>query len=89
MVFRDQATRFTNAGGYTECMLWNVGYYPEIAKELNKTQYLAQFSYLYDFEKYVNSKSDNRITVEAWDGMQNRVFSVTPEIRKSVVIKAL
>lgn len=89
MVFRDQATRFTNAGGYTECMFWNVGYYPEIAKELNKPQYLAQFSYLYDFEKYVNSKSDSRITVEAWDGIQNRVFSVTPEIRKSVVIKAL
>ncbi|MDR1882089.1 MAG: PDZ domain-containing protein [Prevotella sp.] len=89
MVFRDQTTRFTNTGGYTECMFWNAGYYPEIAKEVNKPKYLSHFSYLYDFEKYINNKPDNRITVEAWDGMQNRIFSVVPEIRKSVVIKAM
>jgi len=89
MVLRDQATRFTNADGYTDCMYWNVGYYPEIAKEMNKPKYQSHFSYLYDFEKYVNPKDENTITIEAWDGMQNRIFHVTPEIRQSVVIKAL
>lgn len=89
MVFRDQTTRFTNAEGFTDCMYWNVGYYPEIAKELAKPRYAAYFLYLYDFEKYVNTKGENTITIEAWDGMQNRIFHITPEIRQSVVIKAL
>ncbi|MFV0417546.1 MAG: PDZ domain-containing protein [Dysgonomonas sp.] len=90
MVFRDQTTRFTNADGYTDCMYWNVGYYPEIAKELNKSKYAAHFSYLYDFEKYVNPREDNNtITFEAWDGMQTRIFHVTPEIRRSVIIRPL
>lgn len=89
MVLRDQATRFTNAEGYTDCMYWSVGYYPEIAKELNKPKYSAYFSYLYDFEKYINTKDDNTIVIEAWDGMQNRIFRITPEIRKSVILKSL
>lgn len=89
MVLRDQATRFTNAEGYADCMYWSVGYYPEIAKELSKPKYAAHFSYLYDFEKYINTKDDNTIVIEAWDGMQNRVFRITPEIRKSVILKSL
>lgn len=89
MVFRDQRTRFTNAQGFNECMFWNIGYYPEITKEFNKHFYVTNFSYLYDFEKYVNSKSSNTIVIEAWDGIQMRLFHVTPEIRKSVVVKAI
>lgn len=87
MVFRDQTTRFTNAEGFSDCMFWNVGYYPEISKEINKSQYISHFSYLYNFENYINNKSDNKITLEIWDGMQTRIFSITPDIKKSVVIK--
>ncbi len=89
MVYRDQATRFTNAEGFADCMFWNVGYYPEVVKEFNKSYYFTHFSYLYDFEKYVNNKYENKIAIEAWDGMQLRKFTVTPEIRRSVLIKAL
>ena len=87
MVFRDQTTRFTNAEGFSDCMFWSVGYYPEISKEINKSQYISHFSYLYNFENYINNKSDNKITLEIWDGMQTRIFSITPDIKKSVVIK--
>ena len=87
MVFRDQTTRFTNAEGFSDCMFWSVGYYPEISKEINKSQYISHFSYLYNFESYINNKSDNKITLEIWDGMQTRIFSITPDIKKSVVIK--
>ncbi|WP_029904330.1 PDZ domain-containing protein [Prevotella sp. 10(H)] len=89
MVFRDQASRFTNAEGYYDCMYWNVGYYPEIAKEIAKPRYQSQFSYLYSFRNYVGNHADNRITIEAWDGMQTRIFTVIPEIRKSVTVKTL
>lgn len=89
MVFRDPATRFTNAEGFNDCMFWSVGYYNEISKELNKPQYAPHFSYLYGFENYINNKNDNKIILEVWDGMQTRIFNVTPETRKSVVLKTL
>lgn len=90
MPLRDESTTFTNADGFAECMFWNVAYYPEIAKEFNKSAYLTNFSYLYSFEKYVNSRiNDDKIAVEVWDGYQKRIFQVIPEIRKSVVVKAL
>jgi hypothetical protein len=87
MVLRDPATRFVNAEGFSECMFWNVAYYSEIMKEFNKPEYLANFSYLYGFEKYINPRNDNRLTIEAWDGSHRRVFQFTPQIRQSVTIK--
>jgi len=89
MPFRDPSTQFTNAEGFAECMFWNVGYYPEIAKEFNKVDFFTNFSYLYGFEKYVNNKNDNRVVIEVWDGMQKRIFTVKPEIHQSVTIRAL
>lgn len=89
MGYRDAVTRFTNAEGYTDCMYWNVAYYADIAKELNKSKYVANFSYLFDFEKYINNKGNDTIVMEVWDGMQNRIFHVKPEIRKSIIVKAL
>lgn len=89
MVYRDQTTRFTNAEGYADCMFWNPVFYGEIAKEFNKSANVTNFSFLYDFEKYVSNNPTDRINVEAWDGMQSRVFQITPTIRKSVVIKSL
>lgn len=89
MVFRDLTTQFTNADGFTDCMFWNVGYYNDIAKEINKSQYQSYFSYLYGFESYINTKRDDKLTLEIWDGIQTRIISITPEIRKSIVVKAL
>lgn len=87
MVLRDPTTRFANAEGFNECMFWNVGYYPEVIKEFNNPEYLTNFSYLYGFEKYINPKGDNRLTIEAWDGSHRRIFHVTPQIRQSVTVK--
>ncbi|MDH6307636.1 C-terminal processing protease CtpA/Prc [Dysgonomonas sp. PFB1-18] len=89
MVYRDQATLFTNADGYADCMFWNTAYYSDINKAFNKSDYQTHFSYLYDFEKYINSKNDNKIEIEAWTGMQLRRFTITPQIRKSIAVKAL
>lgn len=88
MIFRDQSTRFTNAEGYPDCMFWSRGYYSDIVKEFNKAEYLTQFSYLYNFEQFISGKNDNIITIEAWDGMQKRVFQITPQVRQSVAIRA-
>jgi C-terminal processing protease CtpA/Prc len=87
--YRDESTRFTNAEGYNDCMFWSKPYYSNIAGEFNKTKYQTIFSYLYNFQPYINDKFSDKIVFEVWDGMQTRIFSVTPEIKKSVIIKAL
>lgn len=87
--YRDQSTKFVGIEGYEECMYWNVGYYPEIVKQFNKSEYVTSFSYLYDFAKYINPKYDGTLLLEAWDGIQKRLFTIKPTINESVVIKAL
>jgi len=89
MKYRDEATKFTNAEGYTDCMFWSKPYYSNIASEFNKSQYHTLFSYLYDFQPYINSKPSDKMIFEIWDGMQTRILNVTPEIRKSITVKAL
>lgn len=89
MKYRDESTRFTNAEGYPDCMFWSKPYYNDIANEFSKAAYQTLFSYLYDFQPYVNNKPADKIVFEVWDGMQTRIFSISPEIKKSVIIKAL
>ena len=89
MKYRDQSTQFTNAEGYSDCMFWARPYYSDIAKEFDKSKYQTLFSYLYDFQPYVNNKPSDKIIFEVWDGMQTRIFTIAPEIKKSVTIKVL
>lgn len=85
--YRNTNSKFTGSDGYKDYMFWNVGYYSDIAKQFKKDEYRTAFSYLYDFAKYVNPKQNDAIAIEAWDGMQKRIFTVQPKIRESVVIK--
>lgn len=84
---RDPKTLFTSADGYSECMYWNPAYYNDVAKAFEKQVYQTNFSYLYGFEKYVNNSQGYKITIEAWDGMQLRIFHINPEIRQSKIVK--
>lgn len=70
-------------------MLWNMGYKKNIIRAFDQKSYMPHFSYLYKFNDYINEKTDNTIAIEAWDGRQLRRFVIIPEIRQSVIIKAL
>lgn len=87
MSMRDPLTKFTCATGYSDCMFWNRAYTADIAKAFAQPAYQTSFSYLYGYEKYVESVPLTKLTIEAWDGIQLRIFNVTPEVRKSVVVK--
>lgn len=86
--YRDSSTKFIGTDGYGDYMYWNAGYYTDIAKQFKKNEYVTNFSYLYDFAKYVNPKYNGVMTIEAWDGIQKRLFTIRPIIKESVVIKA-
>lgn len=85
--YRNPDSKFVGSDGYEDYMFWNVGYYSDISKQFKKDEYYTGFSYLYDFAKYVNPKQNDAITIEAWDGVQKRIFTVQPRVRESVVIK--
>ncbi len=87
--YRDASTVFKNAEGYNKCMYWDQTQYSNIAKAFRNNKYQTGFSYLFNFNRYVEEKPTDKITIELWDGMQNRLFNIVPERRSSVVIKAL
>lgn len=86
--FRDHNTQFTGIEGY-KCKLWDPAHYADIAKAFKDPKYLTLFSYLYDFEKYVNPSPDGTITLDVTDENNRRVIIIRPQIKQSTVIKAL
>jgi len=85
MKYRDPSTRFTDANKYPDCMYWSRRHYGDVAKDLTKDIYVPSFKYLFGFNKYISGKSDKSIIIET----RNKVYSVSPEIKTSVSIKAL
>lgn len=91
MPLRDKRTRFIDANGFPDCMLWDRNKYPEIAEMFHKEAfYTTSFSYLYAFERYVSGASTPSLFIEysTRDG-QKKTANLMPQVQKSVVVKAL
>lgn len=86
MVYRDPMTKFTNAKGYPDCMFWAKNRYNDVEKALKKSLYVANFSYLYNFERYIPKKSGTTLDIDASVRGGSRHYTITPEIRSSVVV---
>lgn len=85
MKYRNPHSRFVDANGYPDCMYWNRDDYKKVEKALDNIIYAPVFNYLYGFQKYVPSRSDNTMIIET----SSKVYSVKPEIKTSVSIRAL
>jgi len=62
MELRDPKTRFTNADGFSRCMLWDKFKYAQVYDAIRHPDNGAVFSYLFCFEPYVNLSGSNIIT---------------------------
>jgi hypothetical protein len=60
-----------------------------LRKNLQNPIILRNFLICMASKKYINNKSDNKISIEAWDGIQRRIFQIVPEVRHSVTIRTL
>lgn len=91
MPLRDNRTRFIDANGFPDCMLWDRNRYVEVAEMFKKeVMYATSFSYLYAFEKYVSGTSSPSIFVEySTASGQKKSVTIIPQIQKSTVVKAL
>ncbi len=91
MPLKDPKTRFIDANGFPDCMYWNVNRYKEVAELFKKESlYAPCFSYLYAFNQYVSGSDASKILViEVKSQGKKRTVTVTPELRRSIVVKAL
>lgn len=87
MKYRDEKTRFTDANGYPDCMYWDKYEYKKVAKSFEKSIYVPNFSYLYNFNKYVVENPPARLLFEVETRRQKRSFEVKPEVRSSVLVR--
>ena len=91
MPLRNPKTRFIDANGFPDCMYWSINRYSEVAELFKKEAiYAPCFSYLYAFNKYVSGPNASKVLdIEIKSQGQKKNIKVTPQVQKSVVIKAL
>ncbi|NDW17624.1 PDZ domain-containing protein [Dysgonomonas sp. 216] len=89
MKLRNPATQFTDANGYPNAMYWKHDKYGDVRKAFKKGIYAATMQYLYNFNAYVSqSNSSNSIIIEAKIDGKSKKFTIKPEIKKSIAVKA-
>lgn len=86
--YRNKNTQFTGVEGY-QCSFWDPGYYTEIAKAFRNPKYITSFSYLFNFERYVNPALPKTLEIDLMDGAKRKIIVVEPVIKEYTVIKAL
>lgn len=91
MPLRNPKTRFIDAKGFPDCMYWSINRYPEVAELFKKEAYYEPcFSYLYAFNQYVSgAKPPKVLDIEIKSQGKKRHVMVTPEIQRSIVVRAL
>lgn len=89
MEFRDNNTRYTDSNGFKDCMFWNISDYNKISTSIsNNKRYKAAFSYLFNFNQYIDWNTPVSINVEVLRNNEILNFAVTPYITTSSHILA-
>jgi len=76
--FRDPNTQFTNAEGFTRCMLWDKMKYALIQDEFRKPEFSTVFSYLFYFRSYINLSGTNIVNFSIKDRKEE--VKIKPQI---------
>ena len=88
MNLRNPNTRYTDTNGYKDCMFWEVSEYNQVAKTLNKRSFQTAFSYLFNFNQYIDWNTPNTISIDVDRNRENLNFEVRPQVYKSAHISA-
>jgi Periplasmic protease len=84
MNLRDENTRYTDSNGFKECMFWDVSHYNEISKAISDNKrYKAAFSYLFNFNQYIDWTAPSTINIEVDRDGSEMSFAVTPRVTTS------
>ena len=88
MSYRNPNTRYTDTNGYKDCMFWEVSEYNQVAKTLGKKSYQTAFSYLFNFNQYIDWDTPSTLSIDIERNRDKLNFDVKPEVYKSAHISA-
>ena len=88
MSLRNPNTRYTDTNGYKNCMFWEIGEYNQVSKTLNKRSYRTAFTYLFNFNQYIDWDTPRSLTIEIERGKEKMNFEIVPEVYESAQISA-
>lgn len=89
MNFRDKSSRYTDSNGFKECMFWDVAQYNAVSTAIaNNRRYKSAFSYLFNFNQYIDWSTPFAINIVVSRGGKEMNFAVTPQITTSAHILA-
>ena len=84
MNLRDKSTRYTDSNGFKECMFWDVSKYNAVSTAIsNNRRYKSAFSYLFNFNQYVDWTTPVSINIIVLRDGNEMNFAVTPQITVS------
>ncbi|MBK5194755.1 MAG: PDZ domain-containing protein [Proteiniphilum sp.] len=89
MNLRDKSTRYSDSNGFKDCMFWDVANYSAVSEAISDNRrYSAAFSYLFNFNQYINWNTPLTIDIEVERDGNVLNFAVTPIITTSSHILA-
>lgn len=89
MNLRDKNTRYTDSNGFKDCMFWDVSQYHAVSTAIaNNKRYKSAFSYLFNFNQYVDWNTPVSINIIVLRDGAEMNFAVTPQIVTSSHILA-
>lgn len=88
MDLRNPNTRYTDTNGYKDCMFWEVGEYNQVSKLLNKKNFKTAFTYLFNFNQYIDWHTPRTLSIEIERNKEKIDFEIIPEVYKSAQISA-
>ncbi len=88
MDYRDQRTKYEDIKGNENCMFWNIQSYNKISQAINSNRYNAVFSYLFNFNQYINWETPRSLTIGVERNGKKMDFEVIPLINSYNSIKS-
>ena len=89
MRFRNQATQFTNAEGFSRCMYWDKLKYAQIYDEFRKPEFSTVFSYLFYFQPYINLSGTNIVSFDIIRDRKKSEIKIKPVIYSEEIFESL
>ena len=67
-------------------MFWEVGEYNQVSKMLSKRSYRTAFTYLFNFNQYIDWETPRTLSIEIERNNKKMNFEIVPEVYKSAHI---
>lgn len=80
MQYRDKKTKYTDANGFQNAMFWDISNYNTVEKQINNRRYKSPFSYLFNFNQYVDWDTPRLLSFVVERDGEAILFEVKPII---------